>query len=109
MAGKTFDVHHHFHPASVPAINIQIGRFGYDDQFRNQLFLFDEVLPAEPVAVLFHDCACEVNTEFIIETQFFDNPAGCDHRSHAAFLVHAASADDHAVADFCFERICLPK
>ena len=47
------DLDQDLHPPPLPAVNPERGRLGGDHELRPDL-VFDDVLPAEPVAVLLH-------------------------------------------------------
>jgi hypothetical protein len=108
VATAAFNFHPDFHPAPMTAIDVQVCRLGNDDEFRLELLFVEQVLPAQAVAVLFHDRAGEIDRELVIQAQLLDDLARIDHRGHAALLIHSAAAPDLAVFDSRLEGIEAP-
>ena len=96
-----------FHTAAVTAIDAQAGRFGTDDEFGFEFVFINDVLPAEAVAVFFLDGAGDDERVIAFEAEVFDDFAGINHGSHAAFLIRAAAAPNRVVILFAFVGIAF--
>ena len=108
VATPAFDLHPNLHPAPMTAIDVQVGRLSNDNEFRLELLFVQQVLPAQAVAVLLHDCAGEIDRELVVQAQLLDDLPCIDHCGHAALLIHGAPAPDLAVFDSRLERVEAP-
>src|SRR4029077_1527496 len=98
-----------FHAAAVAAEDRAVGRVGDDHRGGLDLVFFDDVLPAEAVAVFFHDGAGEQQAELRgVDFEVAENLGRVDHRWDGAFLVAGAAAPDATARNFAIVRIVLP-
>ena len=78
----------HLHPSSLAAVKTQVGGLRDDNQVRPDLVLLDDILPAEPITVLLHHAAGEVDGNILIKPKLLQYATGGDKRSRSAFLIH---------------------
>ena len=96
------------HATAMAAIDVHVRRFGNDDEFGFQLLDVEQVLPAKPVAVLFHHGCREINRELIVQAKFLDDSARVNHRGHAALLIHRPAPPNFPGLHERLERIEIP-
>ena len=109
MAAGALDIHADFHAASVSSVNAAVRRFRGNDKFRADTALVDDILPAQAVAVLFHDGADDHQLVSLGDQVHILHDLCAVYRgSHAAFLVGTAAAVDHLIVLIAFVRIIRP-
>ena len=89
-------------------IDVEVRRLGDDDELRLEAVFIQDVLPAQPVAVLLHDGAGKIDRELVVEPEFPDEAAGVDHRCDPALLVDGTAPPDLAVLHERLERVEAP-
>jgi len=92
----------------MAAVDVHVGRLGDHHQLGPDLFLVDQILPAQTVAVLFHHRAGEEDGELLIQPHLLDHFCRIDHGGHPAFLVDRTAAPDLALPDKGREGIKCP-
>jgi len=109
MAAHALGMDHHLHPAALAAVDAQARRLRDHHRLGPDLLLFDEVLPAQPVAVLLNHGAGEEHREVAREIHLFHDLAGVDHGGQPALLVRGAAAPHAPVGDVGVERVEAPQ
>ena len=109
MAGHARGVHADFHAAAVATVDAAVRGFGGNDEFRNDLALVVDVLPAHAVAVFFLDGADHHDLEaFRNDAEILHDLGAIRGRGHAAFLVGTAAAVDDLIRFEAFVGVLVP-
>ena len=109
MAGYAVNVDTDLHTSSVTSVDSAVSRLGGNDKFRTDLVFVDDVLPAQSVAVFFHDRADDHDLVSLRDQIHFFHDFHCVYSGcSAAFLVGSASSVDHVIIFPSFIRIRSP-
>ena len=108
MAANTLNINTNFHTTALTTVYLAVGWFGTDHKFRANAGLFNNVLPAQAVAVFFLHSTGNQQGIFIFQTEIFNDFSGIYHRRHAAFLVGSTTTTDQLVGFHAFIRIEVP-
>ena len=98
----------HLHSPSVPPVNVEVGGLGADGKIGLDALLLDDVLPAQPVAILLNHAAHKVNCNVPVEIQLLQYLARCYKGGHASFLVNGAAAMNVAILDLAPKGFEIP-
>ncbi len=108
MAANTLNINANFHTTALTTVYLAVGWFGTDHKFRANAGLFNNVLPAQTVAVFFLHSTGDQQGIFIFQTEIFNDFSGIYHRRHAAFLVGSTATTDQLISFHAFVRIEVP-
>ena len=108
VAADALNLHADLHTPALPAVNLAVGRFGADYEFRTYTGLFNNVLPAQAVAILFLNGTGDQQGILIFQAQIFNNFTGVYHGGHSALLVRRAASADQLIGFHTFVRVEVP-
>ena len=98
----------HLHPATLTPVKIKVRGLGDDDHVRPEFILLDDILPAEPVAVLLHNRPGEIDRCIPVEPQLLKY-ASCRHKgSRSSLLIDRAATMNITVAYLATQRVKTP-
>ena len=70
MSRQSEKFHFNLHTPAMTTVDIQISGFRADDHIGTYAVFFDDVLPAEAIAVFFHHTAHKQYGQVFVKTQF---------------------------------------
>ena len=108
VGGDTLELDLDLHPAALAAVEAAVGGLGAHDHLGPDPVFFDDVLPAQAVAVLLDDAADEVHRQIPVQAQFLQDAARGHHGGNPALLVRGPAAVDKPVADLPAEGVEAP-
>ena len=108
MGGNPVKFDLDLHAATLAAVEAAVGGLGAHDHLGPDPIFFDDVLPAQAVAVLFDDTANEVHREIPVQAQFLENAARGHHGGDTTLLVRSAAAMDIAATNVPAEGVEAP-
>ncbi len=95
VAGNSVNIHADLHTASVSSVDAAVRGLCGDNEFRTDLVLVDDVLPAQTVTVLFHDGADDHDLVSLRDqVHLLHDLDSVYRRRSSALLVRSASAVD---------------
>ena len=89
MSTDTIDGNKNFHASTLSSVDAKRSGFGGYNEIRPNLAFFNDILPAESVAVLFLDGSGDEEGVISFKAEILDYFTCIDHGGHAAFLVTA--------------------
>ena len=108
VAADALNFHADLHTPTLAAVNLAVGGFGADDKFRTNAGLFNNVLPAQAVAILLLNGTGHQQGIFIFQAQIFNDFTGVNHGGHSALLVRRAASADQLIGLHTFVRVKVP-
>ncbi len=99
VAGDPAEVDRDLHAAAVSAVDVEVGRLGADHEVRLDLLFFDDPVPAETIAILFHDGTDNVEGQVTVKAEFLENAASGHSGGRATLLVNRSTTMHETVLD----------
>ena len=103
MAGDAFYIHADFHAASVASVDTAVGGLGGNDEFGTYMIFFNDILPAETVAVFFLYGSGNQNLIFVVQKAEILHDLCAVYRGNDAAQLIGGSAS----ADLGFSFVAL--
>ena len=93
VTGYSLDLDPYLHPSALPAVDVSVGGFCYDNEFRPDAVHVEYILPAESVTVFFLNSACNEDPVFVGEqAKVLHDLSSIYRRYYPAKLVRSAPA-----------------